>query len=164
MKPIAKGSLFPHLIFKERISKQTQNYLGVPKNRFFSFGEINASLTVIELFNTYCVSCPKNVPVLNKTYLYINNDPELKGKVKIFGIAAGNNKNEVEHYRGGHGVLYPILADPDFSIHDALGSPRVPYTLFIKKNVKGKDIVGDTHMGFFDSPDDCMGIIKRLLQ
>lgn len=162
-KPIEKGTSFPHIIFKDTASKEAEKNLGLIRKSNFSFREIAGRLTIIELFNTYCVSCPKNVPVLNKLYSAIENDPKLKGKVKLITIAVGNNQNEVKDYTNLHKVLYPILTDLNFSIHNSLGSPRVPYTIFVKRNVKGKYIVADIHSGIFDSYDKAMKMLRAIL-
>jgi hypothetical protein len=163
-KPIKKGAPFPHIIFKDTASKEAEKNLGLIRKSNFSFREIAGSLTIIEVFNTYCVSCPRNVPVLNKLYSAIENDPKLMGKVKLISIAVGNNQNEVKDYRNLHKVLYPVLTDLDFSVHETLGSPRVPYAIFVKRNAKGKDIVADIHPGIFNSFDEVMTILRPFLK
>lgn len=162
-KPIEKGAAFPGITFKDTLSKQERKTLGISQKSNFSFREIPGNLIIIEVFNTYCVSCPRNVPVLNKLNYAIENDPKLKGKVKLISIAVGNNQNEVKDYRNLHKVLYPILTDLNFSIHNSLGSPRVPYTIFVKRNVKGKYIVADIHSGIFDSYDKAMKMLRAIL-
>lgn len=163
-KPIGKGAPLPHIIFKDTASKEAEKNLGLLRKSNFSFREIAGSLTIVEIFNTYCVSCPRNVPVLNKLYSVIENDPKLNGKVKLFSIAVGNNQNEVKGYRNLHKVLYPVLTDLDFSIHKTLGSPRVPYAIFVKRSAKGKDIVADTHSGIFDSYDEVMKMLSAIIK
>jgi hypothetical protein len=162
--PIEKGALFPNIIFKDTASKEAEKKLGLIRKSNFSFREVSAPFTIIEVFNTYCVSCPKNVPILNKLYSAIENDPKLKGKVKLFSIAVGNNRNEVKGYTSLHKVLYPVLTDLNFSIHRSLGSPRVPYAIFVKRNAKGKDIVADTHSGIFDSYDEVMKMLSAIIK
>jgi hypothetical protein len=163
-KPIEKGAPFPNIIFKDTASKEAGKKLGVIRKSNFSFREVSAPFTIIEVFNTYCVSCPKNVPILNKLYSAIENDPKLKGKVKLITIAVGNNQNEVKDYTNLHKVIYPILTDLNFSIHRSLGSPRVPFAIFVKRNAKGKDIVADIHSGIFESFDEVMKMIRAILK
>lgn len=163
-KPIEKGAAFPDITFKYNVSKQEQKSLGISQKSNFSFIEIQGNLIIIEVFNTYCVSCPRNVPILNKLYSAIENDSKLKGKVRLISIAAGNNRNEVKDYRNLHKVLYLVLTDLDFSIHKTLGSPRVPYAIFVKRSAKGKDIVAYTHSGIFDSYDEVMKMLRAVLK
>jgi hypothetical protein len=163
-KPIEKGAPFPHIIFKDTASKEVQKNLGLLRKSNFSFREIPGDIIIVELFNTYCVSCPKNVPILNKLYSTIENDTKLKGKVRLITIAVGNNQNEVKEYTNLHKVLYPVITDLNFSIHRSLGSPRVPYAIFVKRNAKGKNIVVDTHSGIFDSYDEITKMLRIILK
>lgn len=157
---IYKPEQFPDLTFENILSKDEQTYLGISRKKYFSFKEINGSLIVVELTSTYCVSCKKNVPILNEIYQRIQKDLELKDKVKVIGIAIGNNMTEVESLRNENKVLYPLLADPDFSSHKALGEPRVPYTMFVKRDVKGKNITVKIHKGVIESADSLMNDIR----
>ena len=164
IKPIGKGAKFPALTFKDSLFSETQTYLGIPRKTSFSIKDINGSLLIIELFSTYCTSCPKNIPALNAVYSNIENDPKLKGKVKVVGIAFGNNQNEVKWYMKEYKVLYPILTDLNFTAHKALGNPRVPYTIFVKKDVTGKGIVFNTHQGIIESVNSIMNEVRNLLK
>jgi hypothetical protein len=85
----------------------------------------------------------------------------LKEKVKIFGIAIGNTGKEVESYKEKYNVLFPVLTDYDFSAHDILGNPRVPYTIFVMKTAKGKAIV-DSHQGVLDSAEVVLQKVRSL--
>lgn len=160
INPISKPERFPDLTFENILSKDEQAYLGILRKIFFSFKEIKGSLIIVELTSTYCVSCKKNIPILNEIYQRIQNDPELKGKVKVIGIAIGNNRKEVESLKNEYKVLYPLLADPDFSSHKALGEPRVPYTMFVRRDVKGKNIIFKLHKGVIESADSFMNDIR----
>jgi hypothetical protein len=162
-KPIGKGGAqFPDNVFKDILSGEERLYLGLSRKAIFSFKDFTGTLFIAEVFNTYCVSCPKNVPILNDVYSTIQNDPKLRGIIKVVAIAAGNNINEVKSFRNEYHVLYPILSDPGFTAHKALGNPRVPYTVFIKKTTKG-NIVIFTHQGVFDSADEVLRKMRNYL-
>jgi hypothetical protein len=98
-KPIGSGAQFPNLIFKDTLSKKEQTYLGIPKQKNFSFKDIPGTLFLIDVFGVYCISCQKQVPIFHQVYSWIENDPELKGNVKMIGIAAGNNRKEVKNFK-----------------------------------------------------------------
>ncbi len=157
---IYKPEPFPDLTFENIFSKDKQAYLGIPREKYFSFKEIKGSLILVELTSTYCVSCKKNIPILNEFYQRIQKDPELKGKVKVIGIAIGNNRKEVEIFKNEYKILYPLLADFNFSAHKALGEPRVPYTMFVKRDVKGKNITVKIHKGVIESADSLLNDIR----
>jgi len=70
--------------------------------------------------------------------------------VKIIGIAAGNNPKEVEIYKKEYKVPYPIISDPKFDAHTAVGSPRTPFAIWVRKDAQGRGIVVSTHLGMMD--------------
>ena len=161
MKTMDKGSLLPVFTFQNTLSKEEKMYLGLSLKNKFSLKDIQGNLLIIEVFSTYCMSCPKNIPVLNEVYSAIENDPGLKGKVKIAGIAVGNTENEKQSYKKEYRIQYPVITDYHFKFHKIIGNPRVPYTIFVKRNPKGKNaIVFYTHQGILDSSKRIIGIIK----
>ncbi len=94
-KPVGFAIPFPELTFKQMLSKEEQAYLGLQRKTSFPFKEIRGSLILVEFMSTYCVSCQRQTPIFNEVYASIQRDPKLKGKVKMIGIAAGNNLKEV---------------------------------------------------------------------
>jgi hypothetical protein len=164
VKPISKGSLLPDLSFQESISKDVWTYLGISQKKNLFLRDIQAPLFIIEVFSTYCMSCPKNVPVFNSIYSSIENDAQLKGKVKVISIAIGNTQNEVKDYQKTYKTLYPIVTDYHFKAHKAFGNPRVPYTIFVKRDSKGKNKVIETHQGVFESADTIIDSIRGMLR
>jgi thiol-disulfide isomerase/thioredoxin len=153
--PIRKGVQFPHVVFRDILSNEERSYLGLSRKTNFSFKDFTGTLFITEVFSTYCMSCPKNVPILNDVYSAVRNNPKLRGMIKVIAIAAGNNINEVRNFRKEYNVLYPVLSDPEFTTHKALGNPRVPYTVFIKKTTEG-DVVIFTHQGLLDSAEEVL--------
>jgi hypothetical protein len=159
MNPIGSCGYFLGLKFKDTLSAEEQKYLGIARKNIYTLNDIKGTLFVIEVFSTYCATCPRDIPVINAVYSAVENDPALKGKVNVFGIAIGNNKIEVEHYKNDQKILYPTLTDYSFIAHKALGNPRVPYTLLVRKTSRGRCIVEYSHQGVLTSEDE---ILKRL--
>ena len=149
-KPVGFAIPFPNLTFNQVLSKGEQVYLGIPQKKSFSFKEIHGNLILIEFISTYCVSCQRQTPIFNELYSSIENDPGLKGKVKMIGIAAGNNLKEVEDYKKEYKVPYPIISDLKFDAHAAVGSPRTPFTIWVRKDTQVRGIVVSTHLGVKD--------------
>ena len=125
---------------------------------------MNGTLFIFEVFSTYCLSCPRNIPVFNAVYAATKNDALLKGKVKMIGIAVGNTENEIKQYSRDFKVLYPVLTDYSFTVHKALGSVRVPFTIFVKKDVRGRCVVAATHQGVYGSAEEVMKTLKDILR
>src|SRR4030067_1288919 len=103
-KPIGFAIPFPDLVFQQTLSSAEQAYLGIPPRTVFSFKEIQGNLVLVEFLSTYCVSCQRQTPIFNDLYQSIEIDPKLKGRVKMIGIAAGNNPMEVEIFRTAYQV------------------------------------------------------------
>jgi thiol-disulfide isomerase/thioredoxin len=149
-RPVGFAIPFPDLTFTQTLSKNERAYLGIPQKRSFSIKEIHGNLILVEFISTYCVSCQRQAPIFNELYSSIEKDPRLRGKVKMIGVAAGNNMDEVEVYKNTYQVPYPILSDPKFDAHTAVGSPRTPFTIWIRKDAQGRGTVVSTHLGIIN--------------
>jgi len=163
-KPVGFAILFPELTFQQILSKEEQAYLGIPRKTNFSFKEIRGSLIFVEFMSTYCVSCQRQAPIFNEVYASIEKDPRLKGKVKMIGIAAGNTLKEVESFKREYKVPYPIFTDNKFDAHAAVGSPRTPFTIWVRRDAQGKSSVVSTHLGLIDSEKNALEETKAILQ
>jgi len=150
---------FPKISFKDPVSHHAMSYLGLNRRQNFSLDNMKGFFFIIEFFNTYCTSCPRDVPILNDVMTAIEQDASLKGRVKVFGIAIGNTVREVENYHTQHHVLFPVITDSDFTVHGALGSPRVPYTMFVKRTARG-NIVVESHQGVLGSAEHVLKVVQ----
>lgn len=155
---------FPNLTFTQPLSKAEQTYLGVPPKTKFSFREIKGELILVELLNTYCFNCQKQAPIFVELYSSIKQNPTLKDKVKMIGIAAGNNSNEVKAFKEEYQIPYPIFSDPKFDAHMAVGSPRTPFTLWVRKDSQGNGVVVSTHLGVIESKEKILSETRAVLQ
>jgi thiol-disulfide isomerase/thioredoxin len=161
VKPKGRNSTFPDFSFQNTLTKEENRYLGSSQKHMLSFRKIRGDIFIIEVFSTYCMACPKNVPVLNAVYSAVTNNTDLKDKVKIVGIAVGNTENEIKAYRKSYGMHYPVLSDYHFTFLKVIGNPRVPYTIFIKRLPGGnKDVIFYTHQGVLDSPESILRAIQ----
>ena len=163
-KPVGFAIPFPDLSFTQVLSKEERAYLGIPQKKTFSFREIRGNLILVELISTYCASCQRQAPILNESYSSIEKDPKLKGKIKIIGIASGNNLKEVETFKKEYKVPYPIFSDSKFDAHTAVGSPRTPFMIWVRKDAQGKGVVVSTHLGMIDSMKSVLDETKAVLQ
>ncbi len=162
-KPVGFAIPFPDLTFTQTLSKEERAYLGIPQKKSFSLKEIRGSLILIEFISVYCVSCQRQAPIFNELYSSLEKDPRLRGRVKMIAVAAGNNLHEVEIYKKTYQIPYPILADPKFDAHIAVGSPRTPFTIWIRKDAQGGGIVVSTHLGLMNL-GSAMDETKAILQ
>ena len=110
------------------------------------------------------MNCLRQAPILNGLYSSIEKDKTLKGRVKIFGIAAGNNLREVDRFKKELNLAYPILTDARFVAHTAVGSPRTPFSIWVRKERGGAGVVVSTHLGVMDSSTAAMKEARAVLQ
>jgi peroxiredoxin len=153
-------SHFPNVIFKNALSTKEQVYLGIQGKNTFTLNDIKRPFLLVELTNTYCVSCKKNIKIFNDIYKKTSSDKQLNKKIAVIGIAIGNNEREVEYFKKEHAILYPIVIDPEFTVHKALGEPRVPFTMFMRKDAQEKELIFKVHTGVFESADKLLDELK----
>jgi len=163
-KPLGFAIPFPDLIFAQSLSREEQNYLGIPSKKVFSFREITGNLILLEFLSTYCINCQRQAPIFNDVYSSIERDPRLKGRVKIIGIAAGNNIQEVQIFKKAHNIPYPILSDAKFDAHTAVGSPRTPFSIWVRRDAHGNSVVVSTHLGLIGSVKSVLDETRAVLQ
>jgi len=163
-KPVGFAIPFPELTFKQILSREDQTYLGVQRKTSFSFREIRGNLILVELMSTYCVSCQRQAPIFNEVFSSIEKDAQLRGKVKMIGIAAGNTLQEVEIFKKEYKIPYPLFSDSKFDVHTTVGSPRTPFMIWVRKEAQGKSVVVSTHLGLIDSVKSVLDETRAVLQ
>ncbi|HOC90751.1 MAG TPA: hypothetical protein PKH33_00140 [bacterium] len=126
----------------------TLNYLGLPKSEEpFRLTDIKADLLLVEIISVYCVSCHGMAPYMNKLYDMIESDADLRGRVKMIAVGAGNNVNELAAFRREKVVQFPLFPDENFEVHAMAGDPRTPFLIFARPDGAGGLTVVDTHLG-----------------
>jgi len=161
--PPAEGGRLP--VIKLPIPKNTEekNYLGLSGSGSFSIPEIKARVVILEIFNMYCPHCQASAPQVNELYSAIENDPALRGKIKLIGIGAGNSEFEVNLFRKKYNILFPLFPDADFSIHKACGEVHTPYFIAARINADGSHKVIYSRLGGFDDAKQFLALfIKEL--
>jgi len=156
---ITSGDFFPEYSFPMTLSGSDIEYLALPQKFFglvkgdnFSLKDVKADLIVVEFLNKYCFSCQLQAPVMNQVFSMVQQDPQLKGRVKFIGIGAGNNEREVGSFKEEKKVPFPVVPDPKFLAYEAIGEPgATPFTIYIRKTDSGL-LVARTKVGLTRDP------------
>ena len=100
----------------------------------FKLGDIDADILVIELFSMYCPHCQKAAPTVNELYKKMEQMTRPDLKLVIIGIGASNTSLEVDTFRQGFDIAFPLFPDPDLHIYHALKGTGTPTFIGIKKD------------------------------
>jgi thiol-disulfide isomerase/thioredoxin len=148
--PPVKGGVLPQIKLPVPEDPDEKEYLGLPGSSFFRIPQIKAKVVIIEIFSMYCPKCQKIAPGIDKLYYLIESDPDLRNKIKLIGIGAGNSRYEVDVFKKTFNTPFPLFPDNDFTIHKALGDVRSPYFIVIKINKDGTHEVVYSELDSFE--------------
>jgi len=154
----AVKTFIPQIKLPAPKTQDFQNYLGVVNDSEFNLTQIRAKMILIEIFNAFCPDCQKNAPRMNQVFSIIENNPSLKPDIKLIGIAAGNDVNQIEPFAKELKIKFPLFADPDNKIHELLGGIGPPAVILSDMNGK----VLFVHEGVLDDIDFLLEKIQEL--
>jgi peroxiredoxin len=103
--------------------------------------------------NAYCPYCQREAPALNQLYRAIQEDPGLKDRMKLFGLAADNTYFETELYRDRYEVPFHLVPDPELRVAQILGEVRTPHFLVLRLEPGGPGRVVLSTMGHLGEPE-----------
>ena len=159
--PPAKGEPFPALMLPDPKSAEDKNYLGLSGTGAFKISQVKGQAVLIEIFSMYCPYCQKDAPGINELFQAIEKDPELKGRIKIIGIGAGNSAYEVGVYKKTYNVPFPLIPDERFALHKALGETRTPYFILVRIDQGGTGLVTYSELSGFKGVESFLEIIRK---
>jgi len=159
--PPSKGEVLPVINLPIPKNPVEKGYLGLSGDGLFKIPQIKAKVVIVEVFSMYCPYCQKDAPGINELYRAIENDPDIKTKIKIIGIGAGNSPYEVGVYKKTYDVPFPLFGDKDFTIHKVLGEVRTPYFIVIKINDNGTHQIVHSQLGGFQGAEPFLEIVLK---
>ena len=142
-----KGGKLPAIRLPIPKDPDEKIYLGLSGEGFFEIPQIKAEGVLIKIFNLYCPICQSTASAMAELYRQIENNPDLKNKIKLIGIGAGNTVLEVEAFRQTYNIPFPIFPDEDLTIHNLLGEVRTPFFIAIRMEKDGSHKIVHTHLG-----------------
>ncbi len=161
MKAPEKGEVLPAINLTVPKNSDERNYLGLSGSGSFKIPQIKAKAVIIEIYSMYCPYCQKDAPGVNELYHLIENSPDIKNKIKLIGIGAGNSSYEVEIYKKNYQVPFPLFPDKDFAIHKAYGEVRTPYFMVVKINEDGSHQIVHTQLGEYPGAQPFLDLVLK---
>jgi peroxiredoxin len=159
--PPLKSDVLPTINLPIPKSADEKGYLGLSGDGFFKIPQIKTRVVIVEIFSMYCPYCQKDAPRINELFQTIENNPDLKTKIKLIGIGAGNSSYEVGVFKKTYHVPFPLFADKDFTIHKALGEVRTPYFVGIKINDDKTHQMIHSQLGGFQGAEPFLELILK---
>ncbi|OGP95992.1 MAG: hypothetical protein A2157_01545 [Deltaproteobacteria bacterium RBG_16_47_11] len=161
-KPPEKGEGLPVINLPVPKNPDEKNYLGLSGSGLFKIPQIKAKAAIVEIFSMYCPYCQKDAPGVNELYRLIENDSNIKNKIKLIGIGAGNSPYEVEVFKKTYDVPFPLFPDKDFEIHKACGEVRTPYYMVVKMNEDGTHQIVHTQLGDYPGAEKFLELVLNV--
>ncbi|MBW2341092.1 MAG: redoxin domain-containing protein [Deltaproteobacteria bacterium] len=160
--PPQAGSVLPDTNLPVPGRTGERNYLGLEGGAYFKIPEIKAQVVIIEIFSMYCPYCQREAPEINRLYSIIDKSLDLKGKIKLVGIGAGNSPFEVQVFKEKYTVPFPLFSDEDFTLHKCFGEVRTPYFIGVKINDDGSHRIFYSKLGEFKGAEPFLGLMLQL--
>jgi thiol-disulfide isomerase/thioredoxin len=160
-KPPEKGETLPVMNLPIPKNPEERNYLGLSGSGSFKIPQIKAKVVIIEIFSMYCPYCQKDAPGVNELFRLIENNPDIKNKIKLIGIGAGNSSYEVEVFKKTYTVPFPLFPDKDFTIHKVCGEVRTPYFMVVKINDDGTHQIVHNQLGNYPGAEPFLDLVLK---
>ena len=160
--PPVKGDVLPNMEITVPQNAIDRSYLGLEGSGTFTIPQIKATIVIVEIFSMYCPYCQKEAPEINRLYSIIEGNADLKDKIKLIGIGAGNSSFEVGVFKKNYNVPFPLFPDEDFSIHKCIGEVRTPYFLGVKINDDGTHRIFYSQLGKFKGAEPFLELMLQV--
>jgi peroxiredoxin len=122
--------------FGKPMSDEDAKYLGLEKAQEFTVKDVKAPYLLVEQFSTTCPYCHTQAGIVNTIFSKVQQDPELKNKVKFVAEMQGDTGDKVKAWKELHKIAFPMIPDPESTLGDALNFHPYPVTFVLDK--KGK--------------------------
>jgi hypothetical protein len=174
--PLGPGDSLPEIVLSPPATAEESDYLnlapkgsvrklfGGQENQPVSPGRIDTDLLLIEFFNVYCASCNAQAPVMKEVFEAIQGNPNLRDRVKVLGIGAGNNPKEIAYFKENKQIPFPLFPDPHFEAYEAIGNPGGTPHMLITKKTQGGHVVAWVHTGLIRSAEPFVREVEEALR
>ena len=99
---------------------------------------------------------------MNELYRSMQARKDLKNKIKLIGIGAGNSDFEVNCVRKKYEMPFPLVSEEEYSIHKTLGEVRTPYFTGVRLKSDGSSEVFYSKLGGFKDAGKFLELMVKL--
>jgi hypothetical protein len=157
---IKGGDTFPEVALKTPAQAQDRTYLGVSGGDHFRIQDLKAKVILVEVMNVYCTACQNQAPLFNQLFRLIQSNPRTRNQIKMIGIAAGNDDEEVKDFRDHFQVPFPIITDSGYILHKAVGGGPTPFSIIVRRDPGTRSaLVAGAHLGVYE---DVQGLFQQM--
>lgn len=109
------------------------------RSQMLRLSDLRGQVFIVNLYSWFCAPCQEEAPALRALDARISSAGPggLAGRVRLVGIAAGDDWNLVQSFRQRHGLVFPLFADPELALHGQLGGLPVPFTWVVRREADG---------------------------
>jgi thiol-disulfide isomerase/thioredoxin len=154
------GQVLGSVKFQAPLSPEDAKYLGLAKPEPFTIKDVKSPYVLVEQFNTSCPHCMHQAPYLNAVYNMVQQDANLKDKLKFMAVGQANDEMAIKMWKAVQKVPFPLIPDPDSTLGKALNFSPYPVTFIVNKS--GKIIW--VHIGAFDNAEEIFKDIKAAVK
>lgn len=152
---------FPDLALN--LSTADARALGLSNGGPTRLSRLPAEGLIVVVLSYFCPPCHKEVPSLKGLERRLR-ERALTGRIRLVGLAAGDDQAQVERFLARHGGLpFPLLPDPELSAHKRLGSPVVPSLYAVASKGGRLRLIALTQGEFTSDPDAFLDALLRAL-
>jgi thiol-disulfide isomerase/thioredoxin len=150
------GTVLGPVTFAAPMNAADAAYLGLAKPEPFTLKDVKSPYVLVEQFNTTCPHCMHEAPFLNQLFERVQQDPDLKGKLKFMGVAQSGDTGPATAWKVMQKVPFAIIPDPNSTLGKALNFTPYPVTMLVDKSGK----IVWVQVGAFDDVDEVFQGIK----
>jgi peroxiredoxin len=163
-RPVAAVTALLGVPLRDTLTAEQRGYLGLGAPGPFTIGAVRGDLVVVEFFNASCYGCVMMAPVMDEAWRKVDARSDLKGRVRFVGIGVGNTLEQVRDFHDRYETPFPMLADPEFTTFEALGTLEgTPYLMLLRKNGDGT-VAARAQVGHIPQADTVVAAIEALLE
>lgn len=144
------------------LGKEDRDYLGLSEaSRWLELSELKARFVLIQLYNTLCNECVRETKKLTRFFKTVEDDPVLKGQLKILGVGVYDDNRSVVRFKKHYDVLYPLFSDKHGQIFECLGQAELPLAYLIRARGDGTWAIELIKRGYFEPNDTFLHTLRQ---